>query len=353
MIAERCTGGIECSGIGTTTACPHIRVRLSESYAVGAFNLGRINAVDGLKPELGEGVEISGFWHCAMVVGLELFVVLHVWHSRGRIRHARLTREPGSQTMVYPGHAMTPHPWVVERLQAMTMHIGIVGVSPEGAALCYQQLFRHAAVTLEPHLHPTTSVHNIPLAQYIEAVRRDDWVQVGALLSDSAQRLAAIGAEVCFTPDNAVQHAIQLARVKSPIPWLDMTDAVADRIVADNRAVVGVIGTRYVTTGSAYQTGLGMKGVKLVRPPDEDTDTLDRIIFSELVYGIIEEESRREVMQIIRRLCDRGCEGIILGSSEAPLIINADICDIPLYNASDIMAEHALRYAIEASDNAP
>jgi aspartate racemase len=231
----------------------------------------------------------------------------------------------------------------------MSMHIGIVGVSPEGAALCYQQLFRHAAIMLEPHLHPVVSVHNIPLAQYIDAVRRDDWVQVGKLLSESAQRLASIGADFCFTPDNAVQHAIQLAKVSSPIPWLKMTDAVAERIVEDQRATVGVIGTKYVTSGSAYQTGLGIKGVKLVRPSDDDAAELDRIIFSELVYGIIEEESRQAVLSIIRHLCDKGSEGIILGCSEAPLLISPDNCDVPLYNASDIMAECALRHAISSS----
>ncbi|MBM91903.1 MAG: aspartate racemase [Phycisphaerae bacterium] len=234
----------------------------------------------------------------------------------------------------------------------MTMHIGIVGVSPEGAALCYQQLFRHAAVMLEPHLHPTVSVYNIPLALYIDAVRRDDWVQVGSLLCESANRLASVGAEFCFTPDNAVQHAIQLAKVKSQIPWLKMTDAVAHRIIEDQRKTVGVIGTRYVTTGSAYQTGLGMKGIKLVRPNDDDTELLDNIIFNELVYGIIEEESRQAILGVMRRLCDRGCEGVILGSSEAPLLINPEVCDIPLYNASDIMAEHALRYAVQAQSNA-
>lgn len=228
----------------------------------------------------------------------------------------------------------------------MAKHIGIVGVSPEGAALCYQQLFRHAAVMLEPHLHPIVSMHNIPLARYVEAVRRDDWLQVGNLLRDSAERLASIGAEYCFTPDNAVQHAVQLAEANSPIPWLKMTNAVADRIQEDKRETVGVIGTKYVTMGSAYQTDLGVRGIKLVRPCDEDAATLDQIIFDELVYGIIEEESRELMMSVIRRLCDRGCEGVILGSSEAPLLITPDICDIPLYNASDIMAEQALRYAV-------
>jgi aspartate racemase len=228
----------------------------------------------------------------------------------------------------------------------MTKQIGIVGVSPEGASLCYQQLFRHAAVLLEPHMHPVVCVHNIPLAQYVEAVRRDDWRQVANLMRDSAQRLASIGAEFCFTPDNAVQHAVQLAEVACTIPWLKMTDAVADKIDEDNRSVVGVIGTKYVTSGSAYQTDLGVRGIKLVRPNEEDTEMLDRIIFDELVFGIIREESRQSMLDAIKRLGDRGCEGIILGCSEAPLMITTDVTDIPIYNASDIMAERAIRFAM-------
>lgn len=228
----------------------------------------------------------------------------------------------------------------------MTKHIGIVGVSPEGASICYQQLFRHAAVMLEPHMHPIVSVHNIPLAQYVDAVRRDDWRQVATLMRDSVDRLASIGAEFCFTPDNAVQHAIQLAEVGGPIPWLKMTSAVANRIEEDKRKVVGVIGTQYVTSGSAYQTDLGVKGIKLVRPNEEDTQALDHIIFDELVFGIINPESQKTMHDIIYRLVQRGCEGVILGCSEAPLMVTNETCDVPLYNASDIMAQQAIEHAI-------
>ncbi|PCI10786.1 aspartate racemase [bacterium] len=228
----------------------------------------------------------------------------------------------------------------------MTKQIGIVGVSPEGASLCYQQLFRHAAVMLEPHMHPVVCVHNIPLAQYVEAVRRDDWMQVAALMRNSAEKLASIGAEFCFTPDNAVQHAVQLAEASCPIPWLKMTSAVAAKIEEDNRKTIGVIGTKYVTSGSAYQTDLGMKGIKLVRPSEEDTEMLNRIIFDELVFGIVRKESQLKMLDVISRFGDKGCEGVILGCSEAPLMITADNCDLPLYNASDIMAEQAIRFAM-------
>ena len=227
----------------------------------------------------------------------------------------------------------------------MTKHIGIVGVSPEGAALCYQQLFRHAAVLLEPHMHPIVSVHNVPLTQYVDAIGRDDWRQVAALMRESCDRLASIGAEFCFTPDNAVQHAVQLAEVACSIPWLKMTDAVATKIEEDKRKTIGVIGTKYVTSGSAYQTDLGVRGIKLVRPNEKDTLLLDRIIFDELVFGIVRAESQALMLDVIRRLGDRGCEGVILGCSEAPLMVTCDTCELPIYNATDIMAEQAVRFA--------
>ena len=131
----------------------------------------------------------------------------------------------------------------------MTSHIGIVAVSPEGASLCHRQIFRHASALLEPHAHPVVSMHNLPLADYVDAVRAGDWHAVGALLRQSADVLASCGASFCFTPDNAVQHGVHLARVGSPIPWLDMTDIVAGAVEDDGRTTVGILGTSVVTRG--------------------------------------------------------------------------------------------------------
>lgn len=231
----------------------------------------------------------------------------------------------------------------------LVRHIGIVGVSPEGAALCHRQIYRHAALLLEPHMHPIVSVYNLPLSDYLGAIRKDDWLCVGGLLRDSATKLASIGAEFCFSPDNAVQQAVQLAEVGCPIPWLKMTDAVGEAIARDGRRTVGVIGTKVVTCGSVYQTDLGIRGIKLVRPDDEDTDALESIIFDELVYGTVRAQSKRMVIEIVARLGGRGCEGVIFGCSEAPLVILADESPLPVYNAAEIMSEQAVRHARSGS----
>lgn len=231
----------------------------------------------------------------------------------------------------------------------MPHHIGIVGVSPEGAALFYRQLSRQASRFLPPNEHPAVTLHNEPLALYIDAIRRQDWHGVGRLLRRSAEILDRCGATMCVTPDDAVQHAIPLAESGSPVPWIAMTDLVAHAVARDARQVVGLIGTKLVTSGSTYQTRLGLKGVRVLPPEPEEADLLDQIIFGELIYGACRPESRQAVLSVIGRFAERGCQAVILGCSEAPLIVTSQSSPLPLYDAADILAEGVVRRAAGVS----
>jgi aspartate racemase len=228
----------------------------------------------------------------------------------------------------------------------MTKHIGIVAASPEGAALFHRQISRHASEVLEPREHPRITVHNEPLASYVDAIGRDDWHEVGDLLRHSAELLARCGADFCMTPDNAVQHGVHLAEVGSPIPWVTMVDFVAEALARDERGVVGLIGTRLVTTGSTYQTTLGLRGVQVLVPERAEIEDLDRIIFQELVYGRVEARSVSCVREVISRLAERGCEGVILGCSEGRLLVSEDVSPIPVYDTVDLLAHGAVRHAM-------
>lgn len=227
-------------------------------------------------------------------------------------------------------------------------HIGIVAVSPEGAALFYRNISRQAAHLVQQNQHPRVTLHNEPLTLYIDAVRSGDWHTVGDLLRRSAEILARSGAAFCLSPDNAVQHGIQLAESGSPIPWLTMPDLVAKAVEADSRRVVGLIGTKMVTTASTYQTHLGMRGVQVLVPSPDDCQEMDRIIFSELIYGEIRPQSQQTVLRIIEHLADQGCQGVILGSSEAPLLVTQENSRLPVYDAADLLARGAVLRALEA-----
>jgi aspartate racemase len=225
-------------------------------------------------------------------------------------------------------------------------HIGIAAVSPEGSALCYREIFRLCAKLCGGGDHPVVTLHNEPFEDYVRAVRRDDWHAVGQLLTKSARVLAAAGAEFCIVPDNLMQHGVHLAEGASPIPWLTMTELVAERISLDNRKSVGLIGTKMVMFGSTYQTHLGLKGVKVLIPEAAEAEEVDGIIFKELVFGTVREESERRLLGVIGHLADMGCEAVILGCSEAPLLITAENCPIPVYDATGLLAEGAVRCAM-------
>ncbi len=230
----------------------------------------------------------------------------------------------------------------------MSKHIGIVAVSPEGAAIFYREIFRQAKRHIaEPHEHPRVTLHSEPLAQYIDRVRAGDWHAVAELLQRSANHLAHCGAHFCLSPDNAVQHAVHLAQSGSPIPWLTMPELVAHAVEADSRKTVGLIGTRWVTMASTYQTHLGLKGTKVVVPPAHEAEELDAIILNELIYGFIQESSRAKVQLTINRLADQGAEAVILASSEIPLVVTTANCSLPIYDAGEILARSAVQRAIE------
>lgn len=228
----------------------------------------------------------------------------------------------------------------------MVKHIGIVAVSPEGSALCYREIYRYAARIIGQTGHPAVTIHNEPLQRYVEAVMRDDWHAVGELLAKSARILAAAGAEFCIVPDNLMQHGVHLAESLSPIPWLTMTELVAERIARDGRRAVGLIGTKMVMYGSTYQTHLGLKGVKVLIPDGAEADTVDGIIFRELIYGVVRQESERRLIGVMEHLRDAGCEGVILGCSEAPLLIRSDNAPLPVYDPTSLLAEGAVRCAV-------
>lgn len=226
----------------------------------------------------------------------------------------------------------------------MLKHLGIVGVSPEGAALFYRQLSRAASHHLPPDEQPVITLHNEPLAQYIDAIRRDDWHAVGSLLRRSAEMLARCGARVCMTPDNIVQHGVYLAEAGSPIPWITMTDLVAEAIEVDGRKKVGILGTKLVTMASTYQTRLGLKGIHVIAPDENEVEMLDEIIFGELIYGTVRPESRSAIFSIINNLCKRGCDGVVIACSEVPLVVTQDATPVKLYDAVDILADGAMKY---------
>jgi len=225
-------------------------------------------------------------------------------------------------------------------------HIGIAAVSPEGSAFCYREIGRRASEIGRPEDRPLITLHNRPFSTYIEAIHAGDWGAIAAMLTESARVLAKAGADFCVLPDNVAHHVLPMAEGGSPIPWLNMIDLVAESIQSNGCKTVGLIGTKFVTYGSTYQTVLGLRGMLLHVPPEEEADAIDRIIFTEAVFGRVRRDSRDRVIRAIDGLAQRGCEAVILGTTEASLLFALEESPLPAFDPVELLAEAAIRHAL-------
>jgi aspartate racemase len=229
------------------------------------------------------------------------------------------------------------------------LHIGIVACSAEGAALCYRTICTEGARLLGPHAHPEVSMHTPPLADYMERIYRSDWPGVGELMLASARKLATIGADFMICPDNTIHQALPFVQPHSPRPWLHIADEVAREAVARGQRRLALTGTRWLVDSEVYPTALAAHGLQFQRPSDEERDEINRIIMDELVYGTFKPESVATFQRVIERFKRDGCDAVVLGCTEIPLIIGDANSALPTLDSTRLLARAALRRAVQAA----
>jgi aspartate racemase len=226
------------------------------------------------------------------------------------------------------------------------LHIGIVGCSAEGAALCYRTICEKGAQVMGAHAHPEITMHTHSLAAYVECLDRKDMEGVAELMLDSAKKLELAGAEFLICPDNTIHEAMALLEPRSPLPWLHIAEVVADEAVDRGYRHLGLLGTRWLVSSEVYPQKLGKRGIGFERPTDEERREINRIIMDELVYGVFRPESVTYFQLVIRRMKDDGCDAVVLGCTEIPLIISNRNSPLPVLDSTRLLAWAALRRSV-------
>jgi aspartate racemase len=232
----------------------------------------------------------------------------------------------------------------------MTKHIGIVACSAEGAALCYRTICVEAAELMGEHAHPEITMHTFSLADYMAPTRQDDWDSVADLMLRSAEKLIQAGADFLICPDNTVHQVFDEVAAGSAAPWIHIAQAVGEEAKRRGYKKLGILGTKYLMTGSVYPRALDELGIEYEIPGADDRMRIDRIIMGELVYGKFEEPSRRYLNDVIAKLRDRGCDAAVLGCTEIPLLVDANDCPLPVLDSTRLLARAALRRATAAME---
>ena len=232
----------------------------------------------------------------------------------------------------------------------MPQHIGVVACSAEGAALCYRTICTEGAQLFGPHAHPEVSMHTPSLADYMARIYRGDWPGVGELMLASADKLARIGADFLICPDNTIHQALPWVEPRSPLPWLHIAEVVAAEAAERGFRRLALTGTRWLVESEIYPEKLAARGLEHVRPSAAEREEINRIIMDELVYGVFKPEAAAYFQRVIARLRDEGCDAVVLGCTEIPLIIDASNSPLPTLDSTRLLARAALRRAAGAHE---
>jgi len=228
----------------------------------------------------------------------------------------------------------------------MVKHIGIVTVSHEGAALCYQTICTGAASLMGEHLHPEITMHSFPLAQYLQFASKGDWEKVAELLLKSVNKVALAGADFAICPANTAHEAFEFLEPRSPIPWLHIVEVVAEAAKNRGYARLGILGTKFLMEGKVYPKVLSNRNIQAVIPKDEQREQINSLILEELVKGIVKDSTRDYFRRLVTELAGLGCDAVVMACTEIPLVLQPEDVEIPLLDSTRLLAKAALKEAL-------
>jgi aspartate racemase len=222
-------------------------------------------------------------------------------------------------------------------------HIGIAACSAEGAALCYRTICVEGAQLLGAHAHPEVSMHTPSLAEYMQRIYRGDWQGVGEMMLDSAAKLQKMGCDFLICPDNTLHQALPDVEPRSPLPWLHIAKVVAAEAAARGYRRLGLTGTRWLVEGPVYAKDL-------LRPDASEREEINRIIMDEFVYGEFKPAAVAYFQRVFRRMKEAGCDAVVLGCTEIPLVMNDANSPLPTLDSTRLLARAALRRAVQGAE---
>jgi aspartate racemase len=232
-----------------------------------------------------------------------------------------------------------------EDLRVLT--IGLVGGMSWESSLEYYRLLNTGVEDRLGGLHSAKVVlSSIEFAELTELQRREDWDEAGALLAQAARGVQAAGADLvlmCTTSFHVVADQVEAA---VDVPFVHLGDVVAEAAKAQGLTKVGLIGTAFTMSRSFFTDRIASHGVEVVVPEERHHETVNRIVYDELVHGKVLDKSRTAVVGLIDELWDAGAQGVILGCTELELLVKQADSDLPVFPCTTLHVQAVLDRAL-------
>jgi aspartate racemase len=231
--------------------------------------------------------------------------------------------------------------------------LGIIGgTSWKSTALYYEHINRGIAQRLGGIHSARLAIESFDFAEYAALEHAGDWDGVARMNVDAARRLVATGAEGVVMACNTSHKCYDAVADSIDVPLLHIADAAAERLVADRRSNVAVLGTRFTMTEGFVRGRLEARGITTVPIEDIWVREVDRIIFQELASGRVVRDSQRNLKTLITELAKRKTQAVLLACTELVLAVDVRANVIPVYDTTGIHARAAVDWMLADEEEA-
>jgi aspartate racemase len=225
--------------------------------------------------------------------------------------------------------------------------LGIIGgTSWSSTALYYEHINRGVARRLGGLHSARLVIESLDLAPFAEMELSGDWDGVARVTLEAAKRLEVAGAEGVIITSNTGHKVYDAVAPKVAVPMLHIADATAEKLVADGRERVALLGTRFTMLEAHVRSRLEGRGITLVPIEQLWIDEVDRIIFEELAAGRVVRDSQRKLKMLIAELGKRGVQAVVLGCTELVLAVDVRANVLPVYDTTEIHAAAAVEWML-------
>lgn len=231
----------------------------------------------------------------------------------------------------------------------MYKRIGILGgLTPESTVPYYMHIVHRYQEMFHNHAYPEVVIFSVSFQRFDDWMVVEDWDSMELELAKGLRVLHSAGADFAVIATNTMHNLYHKLDGRNILPLLSLVDATGAEVKKAGIKKVGLIGTKFAMNKPYYREGLAKYGIKVIVPDEGDQKEVGRVIFDELSYGVLKDESRQNYLAIMDRLKKNGAQGIILGCTEIPLLIKQEHTKIPVFDTTTIHAEAAFQHAIKS-----
>ena len=225
--------------------------------------------------------------------------------------------------------------------------IGLIGGMSWESTAEYYRLINEEIKERMGGLHSAKCLlYSVDFGEIELFMRTGQWEKIGEALINAARILENGGADFILLCTNTMHKLYDQIQEGVDVQLLHIADATSEKMLQKNIKKVGLLGTRETMEQDFYKSRIENKGIQVIVPDEKERALVHQVIFDELCLGKIEDRSRKSYIEIIEGLISMGAEGIVLGCTEIPLLINSDDSKVPLFDTTYIHAMKAVEKAI-------